>query len=57
MDHPTNAGDIVVADGLPLDRLYARFDGLARGRSDGDARPRIVPADITERSSPDDARR
>ena len=37
MDRPTNAGDIVVADGLPLDRLYARFDGIARGRSDGDS--------------------
>lgn len=37
MDHPTNAGDIVVADGLPLERLYARFDGIARGRSDGDS--------------------
>jgi hypothetical protein len=37
MDHPTSPGDVVVADGLPLDRLYARFDAIARGRIDGDS--------------------
>lgn len=37
MDHPTNSGDVVVADGLPLDRLYARFDAIARGRAQGDS--------------------
>ena len=33
MDRATLAGDIVVADGLPLQRLYARFDEIARGRA------------------------
>jgi len=37
MDHPTHPGDVVVADGLPLDRLYARFDAIARGRAHGDS--------------------
>ena len=37
MDHPTSPGDVVVADGLPLDRLYARFDAIARGRAHGDS--------------------
>jgi hypothetical protein len=27
----------VVADGLPLERLYARFDTFARGRAHGDS--------------------
>ena len=35
MDRPTLRGDFVVADGLPLDRLYARFDAIARGRTHG----------------------
>jgi hypothetical protein len=33
----TRSDDIVVADGLPLERLYARFDAIARGRADGDS--------------------
>jgi hypothetical protein len=37
MDHPTVDGDVVIADGLPLQRLYARFDAIARGRSFGDS--------------------
>jgi hypothetical protein len=36
MDRPTFHGDIVVADGLPLERLYSRFDAIARGRANGD---------------------
>jgi hypothetical protein len=36
MDYPTNPGDVVVADSLPLDRLYARFDAIARGWAPGD---------------------
>ena len=46
MDHPTSPGDVVVADGLPLDRLYARFDAIARGRihSDSSAAHRSVIA-------------
>ena len=35
MDRPTFDGDIVIADGLPLQRLYARFDAIARGRAFG----------------------
>jgi hypothetical protein len=35
MDRPTIPGDFVVADGLPLERLYARFDAIARGRAHG----------------------
>ena len=35
MDRPTIFGDVVVADGLPLERLYARFDAIARGRAHG----------------------
>jgi len=35
MDRPTIPGDVVVADGLPLERLYARFDAIARGRDHG----------------------
>ena len=35
MDRPTVDGDIVVADGLPLQRLYARFDAIARGQAFG----------------------
>ena len=35
MDRPTFDGDIVVADGLPLQRLYARFDAIARGPAFG----------------------
>lgn len=31
------SGDIIVADGLPLERLYARFDAIARGRAHGDS--------------------
>jgi hypothetical protein len=31
MDRPTIPGDVVVADGLPLERLYARFDAIAHG--------------------------
>ncbi len=37
MDRPTIRGDLVVADGLPLGRLYARFDAIARGRDHGDS--------------------
>ena len=37
MDRPTISGDVVVADGLPLERLYARFDAIARGRAHGDS--------------------
>jgi len=37
MDRATLRGDIVVADGLPLERLYARFDAIARGRAPGDS--------------------
>ena len=37
MDRATLPGDIVVADGLPLERLYARFDAIARGRAPGNS--------------------
>ena len=37
MDRPTMPGDGVVVDGLPLERLYARFDAIARGRAHGDS--------------------
>ena len=37
MDRPTIPGDVVVADGLPLERLYARFDAIAPGRAHGDS--------------------
>lgn len=37
MDRATFDGDIVVADGLPLQRLYARFDAIARGRAFGNS--------------------
>lgn len=37
MDRPTLYGDVVVADGLPLERLYARFNAIARGRAQGDS--------------------
>ena len=37
MDRPTVPGDVVVADGLSLDRLYARLDAIARGRAPGDS--------------------
>ena len=33
----TPPGDTVMADGLPLERLYARFDEIARGRAHGDS--------------------
>jgi hypothetical protein len=36
MGRPTLPGNVVVADGLPLDRLYARFDAIARGRTPAD---------------------
>ena len=36
-DHTNPPGDFVVADGLPLERLYARFDAMARGRAKGDS--------------------
>jgi hypothetical protein len=35
-DRATFPGDIVV-DGLPLERLYARFDAIARGRAPGNS--------------------
>jgi hypothetical protein len=35
MDRATRPGDIVVAEGLPLERVYARFDAIARGRAPG----------------------
>ena len=34
---PPLAGDFVVANGLPLARLYARFDAIAKGRVHGDS--------------------
>lgn len=34
-DRATLPGDLVVANGLPLERLYARFDAIARGRAPG----------------------
>jgi len=37
MERATFPGDIVVADGLPLERLYARFDAIARGRAPGNS--------------------
>ena len=37
MDRITYAGTIVVADGLPLQRLYARFDAIAKGRAFGNS--------------------
>ena len=37
IDRPTLPGDVVVADGLPLERLYARFDATARGLTHGDS--------------------
>jgi hypothetical protein len=37
MDRATLDGNIVVADGLPLQRLYARFDAIARGRAFGNS--------------------
>jgi hypothetical protein len=37
MNRATFDGDIVVADGLPLQRLYARFDAIARGRAFGNS--------------------
>jgi hypothetical protein len=37
VDRPTLSGDVVVADGLALERLYARFDAIARGRAHGDS--------------------
>ena len=36
-DRATFPADIVVADGLPLERLYARFDAIARGRTPGNS--------------------
>jgi hypothetical protein len=33
----TRPEDLVVAEGLPLERLYARFDAIARGRAHGDS--------------------
>jgi len=37
LDDRTPSGDIIVAEGLPLERLYARFDAIARGRVHGDS--------------------
>ena len=37
MDRATLEGNIVIADGLPLQRLYARFDAIARGRAFGNS--------------------
>ena len=37
MDRALLPADIVVADGLPLQRLYARFDAIARGRAPGNS--------------------
>jgi hypothetical protein len=37
MDRATLPGDFVDADGLPLERLYARFDAIARGREPGNS--------------------
>jgi hypothetical protein len=37
MDRATLPADVVFADALPLDRLYARFDAIARGRAPGNS--------------------
>jgi hypothetical protein len=37
VDHPLVAGTAVVSDGLPLDRLYQRFDAIAEGRVPGNS--------------------
>jgi hypothetical protein len=37
VDDATLRGELVVSDGLPLDRLYARFDAIARGRAPGNS--------------------
>jgi hypothetical protein len=37
MDRPTIAGDVVVADGLWLERLDARFHAVRSGRAHGDS--------------------
>lgn len=37
MDRATFHEDCVVADGLPLERLYARFDAMAKGLTKGDS--------------------
>ena len=37
MDRPTFDGNVVIAEGLPLQRLYARFDAIARGRTFGNS--------------------
>jgi hypothetical protein len=36
-DRATLRGDIVISDGLPLERLYVRFDAIARGRAAGNS--------------------
>jgi hypothetical protein len=42
MDRPTIPGDVVVADGLPLERLYARFDAIGRGRDSSAAHRSVI---------------
>lgn len=37
MERATIPGDFVVADGLPLERLYARFNAIANGSIQGDS--------------------
>ena len=37
IDRATRPGQFVIADGLPLARLYTRFDAIARGRAYGDS--------------------
>jgi len=37
MERPSSPTHFVVADGLPLRRLYARFDEIAAGRAKGDS--------------------
>jgi hypothetical protein len=39
MERATNRSGFVIADGLPLKRLYARFDAIARGRAPGNSSP------------------
>jgi hypothetical protein len=37
MERPSSPTHFVIADGLPLRRLYARFDEMAAGRTKGDS--------------------
>jgi len=37
MERPSSPTHVVIADGLPLQRIYARFDAMAAGRTKGDS--------------------